>query len=75
MKKQSVKFVSAAFAVGLGLALAAPLPTAAQQDPHAVGGAKRCTAYWKAHKKELQASGKTKKDFMGPCMNGTWIFM
>jgi hypothetical protein len=56
-----------------GLLVATPLPSHAQ-DSSAVAGAKRCTAYWNAHKADLRAQGKTKKAFMGPCLSGAWMF-
>jgi hypothetical protein len=71
MKRKSITSIFAL--CGLGLLLLAPLPAKAQQDP-AVGGAKRCTAYWNTHKAALKAAGKTKKDFMGQCLSGTWVF-
>ena len=54
-----------------GLLLATPSPSLAED---AVAGAKRCNAYWHAHKADLHAQGKTRKTFMGPCMSGAWMF-
>jgi hypothetical protein len=73
MKRHIIGAAFAFSAVALALSVLMPLPAAAQQDP-AVGGTKRCTAYWNSHKATLKAAGKTKKDFMGPCLSGTWIF-
>jgi hypothetical protein len=70
MKRKSITAISAF--CGLGLLLLAPLPAKAQ-DP-AIGGTKRCNDYWHAHRATLKAAGKTKKDFMGPCLSGTWVF-
>jgi hypothetical protein len=58
----------------LTIVLSAATPTASQaQNSSAIGGSKRCTDYWHAHKADLKAQGKTKKTFMGPCMSGAWM--
>jgi hypothetical protein len=74
MKLTKLLTTTGAFCL-LAFGLLTTTPTASQaQNSGAVGGSKRCTDYWTAHKTELKAQGKTRKTFMGPCLSGAWMF-
>jgi len=72
--KQHILSLITCCGLAIGLSSLPTLPSAAQQKSSSVPGVKRCTHYWNTHKTALRAAGKTKKDFMGSCLDGTWVF-
>jgi hypothetical protein len=77
MTRKPFNFISALGGVGVALLLSAAVPAAAQDSMSrqpGLPGMKRCTAYWHSHKAKLRAAGKTRKEFMGACLGGTWVF-